>query len=688
MSQAAAKKRIENLSGELNRHRHSYHVLDAPTLSDEAYDSLMEELLALEAEYPALKLPNSPTSRVGGKTLGSFQKVRHAHRQWSFDDIFDLAGLKAWHERIRRLLEKEGIQEEPLYVCELKIDGLKIILTYAGGVLQEGATRGDGVIGEKVTENLRTIQALPLVLPEKVDGVFIGEAWLSFDELKRINKEREARGEMLFANPRNAAAGSIRQLDSRIAAERRLRAFIYDIDAIFKEGESVAPLTQEGELALLRELGFPVNEHWALVRTPEEIQAFYEEWSQKRHNLPYGLDGIVIKVSQRHLQEKLGYTGKAPRFGIAYKFPAEQATTLVEDIQVQIGRTGALTPVAHLRPVRIAGSTVSRATLHNFDEIRRLDVRIGDTVVIQKAGDIIPEILSVIENLRTGKEKKVKEPAICPICGQKTERRAMADGSLSAALYCGNPNCYAVERENIIHAVSKKGLDIPGLGEKIVEQLIEEGLVTDIGDVFTLTAGDLAVLEGFAEKSSEKLEESIRAARRVPTKKFLFALGIRHVGEETAELLVRSLPAPSSDTPKAFGELLGQVTQEELLAIKGIGSTVAESVREWFADSAHQDLLGRMTESGVHLDVSAGLVASAGVFKGLTFVLTGELSSFTRDEAKDMIKEKGGSVSSSVSQKTDYVLAGENPGSKYQKALALGVKVLDEKEFRNLLQKN
>lgn len=693
------------LSREIDTHRHAYHVLDAPTISDEAYDSLVRELGDWEAEFPDLRLSSSPTLRVGGEPLKSFQKVKHATKQWSFDDIFDFGELKAWDQKLRRLLRKqwdEGkINAENYtpeadieYVCELKIDGLKIILTYEKGVLVQGATRGDGSIGENVTENLRTIQSVPLILREPMDMIVVGEAWLSEQELVRINVERKKQGEALFANPRNAAAGAIRQLDSKVTASRKLDSFIYDIDQIAVNNESSAIHSQTEELEVLRMFGFKVNEHYRLCKTVADIEAYYLEWSEKRHGLSYGLDGIVIKVNQRSLQEALGYTGKSPRFGIAYKFPAEQATTVVEDIQVQIGRTGVLTPVAHLRPVRVAGSVVSRATLHNFDEIKRLGVRIGDTVILQKAGDVIPEILGVMENLRMGEERAVEEPEVCPLCEEKAKRLVMSTDELSAALYCTNTRCFAVEREKLIHAVSKKGLDISGMGEKIVEQLMNEGLVKDMADIFALTPGDLAPLDRFSDKSADKLAASIERAKKIPFQKFLFALGIRHVGEETADCIAQGIfgrfTSKSSQAPiKTLSDIatwFPMVTREEWMGIDGIGEKSAESLVGWFGDVKHQELLRTLEGEGMEIILPEKKEKIDQALSGMTFVLTGELTSFTRDEAKAMIKEKGGSVASSVSRKTDYVVVGENPGSKYDTAKELGVKIVDEEGLKRLLE--
>lgn len=696
LSKLDSKERIKKLSREIDEHRSRYHTLDQPTISDEAYDSLLRELEMLEEQYPDFRLSDSPTLRVGAPPLKSFQKVRHNTRQWSFDDVFDEHELKAWDARIRKMLAKKGITEAPEYVCELKIDGLKIILTYEKGIFVRGATRGDGEVGEKVTENLRTIGSIPLRLSKEVDATVVGEAWLSEKELERINKERAARKEPLFANPRNAAAGSIRQLDSRVTAKRKLDSFIYDVDQMTIDHQSFIPDTQIQELKLLKTLGFSVNAEYRLCKTVAEIESYYAEWNKKRHTLPYGLDGVVIKVNAWAMQEALGYTGKSPRFGVAYKFPAEQATTVVTDIAIQVGRTGALTPVAHLRPVRVAGSTVSRATLHNFDEIFRLDVRVGDTVVIQKAGDIIPEIVSVMKNLRTGKEKKVSEPKYCPVCQSPVLRQTVGAGTkkntktdASAALYCSNKKCFAVELERFIHAVSKKGFDIPGLGEKIIEQLTNEGLIGTIADIFVLTPGDLKPLERFAERSAEKLCDAITKAKSVSLEKFLFALGIRYVGEETADLLARQyetvIHSQTIRTPHNLAKAFASVSVEQWESIKGIGKKSAHSLVEWFSHTDNQKLLLALSEAGVRILLPKSIVADE-MFSGKTFVLTGELFSFTRDEVKAMIKEKGGVVTSSVSHKTDYVVAGKDPGSKYEKAQELGITILDESGLKKLLK--
>jgi DNA ligase (NAD+) len=750
MNNDEAQNRIAKLSAEINKLRFEYHVLDKADVTDEVYSSLMEELRLLEDQFPELKLVDSPTQKIGGRPLDKFQKVKHAVRQWSFDDVFSLDGLQKWHEKIDRMIANLGSKSpigllepkfaEPLeYVCEIKIDGLKIIVTYENGIYVRGATRGDGVIGEDVTENLKTIYSLPLKLKYPVSGVFVGECWLSKTELARINAERKKKGEALFANSRNAAAGSIRQLDPKIAASRGLDCFIYDIELLHfpkvepseTEGSTFGkfPETQMEELEFLKDLGFNVNPEAKLCQNVAEIEKYYQSWIHKKDQQNYGIDGVVIKINSREIQEALGYTGKSPRWGVAYKFPAEKVTTVVEDITVQVGRTGALTPLAHLRPVLVAGSTVSRATLHNEDEIKRLDIRIGDTVVLHKAGDVIPEIVEVLISLRTGKEKFFQMPKICPICGSGVERKIG-----EVATYCVNPNCFAVEKEGLIHFVSKKGFNIDGMGDKIVEHLLSENLISNAAEIFELKKGDLEPLERFAEKSAQNLVMAIEASKIITLEKFLFALGIRHVGEETAVLIARAInteiPNSKFQIPNKFQitkskiqnlqdviEVFPKITVEDWTSIKGIGEKSAESLVGWFADKNNLEILERMKKAGVEIkkrerggrgekggkwrewegekgEKRGGWESEkggeegqedGGRLQGKIVVLTGEMEGFTRDEAKDIIRREGGRVSSSVSKNTSFVLAGENPGSKYDKAVALGVRIISEEEFGEMI---
>lgn len=665
-----ARKRAEQLRAVIGKHQHLYHVLDHPEIPDEAYDALMEELRALEGRFPSLKTPDSPTERVGGEPLEAFRKVAHEVRQWSFDNVFDHEGLLAWEARVKRMLGSgNGAPHSPLQYCtELKIDGLKIVLTYRNGIFVRGATRGNGVVGEDITSNLRTIGSIPLKLPKNIDLIAVGEAWLSKQELERINREREKKGEPLFANTRNAAAGSLRQLDPRIAAMRRLDSFIYDID--YMKGEK-HPETQDGELNLLSELGFRVNPHHRVVEGLSSVEEFYREWAKKKDAESYGIDGIVIKIDSRAFQEKLGYTGKSPRWGIAYKFPAEQVTTIVEDIVLQVGRTGVVTPVAHLKPVLVAGSTVSRATLHNEDEIKRLDVRIGDTVILQKAGDVIPDIVSVVKELRAGKEKPYVFPKYVPDCGGPLER---IPGQV--AYRCKNKNSFSQKRRKFYHFVSKHAFDIEKMGPRVVDALLDNGLLASYADIFTLKKGDLLALPRFGEKSVENLLASIERSRTIELPRLLVALSIEHVGEEIAH-----------DVAHAFGtiEAITHARFEDFDRIEGIGPIVARSLAEWFSNPEHKKELAALLRCVKVVSYVRAPSRSSSAFAGKTFVLTGTLASLTRDEAKEKIRERGGTISSSVSARTDAVIAGKDPGSKRQTAEQLGIRIFTEKEFIELL---
>ncbi len=664
------KERYEKLVKKVDNYRYLYHVLDKPEVSDEVYDSLTKEITEIEEKYPELRTPDSPTQRVGGEPLKEFKKVKHATRQWSFDDCFGSEGLKKWDEKVRRMIEKDpSLKGEKIeYCCELKIDGLKMILTYKNGVFVQGATRGDGEVGEDVTENLKTIKSIPMILPKPIDIVVVGECWFSKKHLDKINKERIANGETPFANTRNVAAGSIRQLDSKITASRNLSSFIYDIDQI----STSLPDTQEGELKLLTDLKFKTNPSWEVVDSLEGIEAYYKKWSKQKDKLDYGLDGMVIKINSRKIQEALGYTGKSPRWGVAYKFPAEQVTTIVEDIAFQIGRTGVVTPVAHLKPVLVAGSTISRATLHNEDEIKRLDIRIGDTVILQKAGDVIPDIVEVLKDLRTGKEKAFVFPKKIEACG--------GDGSIEripgqAAWRCVNKNSYEVQKRKFYHFVSKKAFNMDGCGPKILDALLDNGLVTNFDDIFTLKKGDLLSLPRFAEKSVDNLLASVESARSIALNRFIVSLSIPQVGEETA-----------IDLAKNFGTLekIRSAEVEDLQKINGVGDIVGESVYNWFKDKENSKLVDRLLKY-VKIE-SVKKVTSTGKLSGKSFVVTGTLSSMSRDEAKDKIRALGGDISESVSSKTSYLVVGENAGSKLDKAQKLGVEILDEKKFLSLIK--
>lgn len=575
--------------------------------------------------------------------------------------------MREFDARVKRFLKDAyGKSITPTYSCELKIDGLKIVLEYQNGELVTGATRGDGKIGEDVTSNVRTIESIPLTLSKPLSLIAEGEVYMPKSELECQNKERIKNGEEPFANPRNIAAGSMRQLDPKIAAERHLGIFVYDVGLLSQE----FPKTQVEELSLLKEIGFKVNPHFKLCKDINEVIAFWEVWKKKAPKEDYWIDGVVVKVNEKEYQDAIGYTGKAPRFGIAFKFPAEQVTTVVEDIVLQVGRTGVVTPVAHLRPVSVAGSVVSRATLHNEDEIARLDVRIGDTVVLQKSGDVIPDIMSVVTEMRTGKEKKFKFPDYVEDCGGPIER---IPGQV--AYRCVNKNSFAQKRRKFYYFVSKKAFDIDGCGPKVLDALLDAELIGNFDDLFTLTLGDILTLPRFAEKSAENLIESIDKARTITLGKFLTALSIEHVGEETAH-----------DLAEYFGsiEKLRRATVEELNAISGIGEIVAQSLVAWFADPHHTALLGRLLEQVTIENPKKGL-KKAGPFSGMSIVLTGTLSTLGRDEAKDKIRSLGGEISESVSSKTSLVIAGENAGSKFDKAQSLGVRVVNEEEFLKML---
>lgn len=664
---------VERLRAQIDELRYRYHVLNDPEVTDAMYEGLMDELKKIEDAHPELVTPDSPTQRVAGQPLDKFEKVTHQVPQWSFNDAFSPEDIDDWEERILKILEKDlGHRPQDLsYVCELKIDGLHMVLTYEQGKLKTAATRGNGKVGENVTLNIKTIQSVPLTLKKPLDIIVEGETWLSKKMLEKINTERKKNDEPLYANPRNVAAGTIRQLDPKIVAERKLALTAYDISS------NNAPPTQEEELQMLKELGFKTDIHWQVCKNKADIFKFHQEWEHKKTTQDFWIDGVVIKVNQKKYQNILGFTGKAPRWAIAYKFPAEQSTTKVLDVYWQVGRTGALTPVALLEATNLAGTTVTHATLHNFDEIERLGIKVGDTVVVEKAGDIIPKVIRVLAKMRTGKEKSIKRPEKCPVCGTKVGYQSTVDKKQknSVALYCLNPRCYAQELERIIHFVSKHAFDVDHCGEKIVEQLVDAGLIKDAADLFTLTFGDLEPLDRFAEKSAQNLVESVDKAKKVTFGRFINALGISHVGEETAE----DLAAYFETLPK-----LMNATIEELYEIEGVGEKVAVSIQDYFADKKNQQLIKKLLDNGVKIQ-KVERAKKGGKLLGQTFVLTGTLSTLTRDDAKEKLRELGGDISESVSKSTTAVIVGENPGSKYDKAKKLGIDTLSEKEFLKLI---
>ncbi|MBI4239708.1 NAD-dependent DNA ligase LigA [Candidatus Uhrbacteria bacterium] len=691
MTREQAKKRMKQLQSVIEHHSYLYYVLDRPEISDEAYDSMVRELRKLEEAYPNLIAQDSPTQRVGGKALGKFRKVTHRTPMLSVQDVISFDELVAWKERLSRVVPDTSLD----YYAELKIDGLAISLTYRDGLLEVGATRGDGIVGEDVTQNIKTVKAIPLRLrmpPEKEIVRFLkkykdidekkfrqrvetlkgtiemrGEVYMTKDVFEKVNTEaRELQRE--YANPRNISAGSVRQLDPKITASRNLNFYAYAL----KDEETFGLATHEQAHECMKLLGLPVERSAEYCKDLEAACNYQEHIQKIRPTLPFWIDGVVVSVHNNELLERLGVVGRTPRGVVAFKFPPEQATTRIIDVAFQVGRTGALTPVAHLEPVRIAGTTVSHATLHNLDEIKRLDARVGDTVIVEKAGDIIPKVVRVVKEFRSGKEHVISIPKSCPICGSKTYRR---EGEV--ALYCSNPKCFAQDKERIIHFVSKKGFDIEGLGEKIVEQLMSAGLVQTAADIFALTVDELKPLERFADKSAQNLVEAIEKSKDIELSRFLYALGIRHVGEETAR-----------DLAQHFTNIrtLQQASLEGLQAVENIGGVVAQSVYDYFRQEHTAALIGELFKNGVH--IKKVQVVSSQFLKGKTVVLTGTLESLSRDEAKEKIHALGGDVSSSVSKETDYVVVGADPGSKYDKAKKLGIPMLNEAEFLKVLSKD
>ncbi|MGE5557755.1 MAG: NAD-dependent DNA ligase LigA [Bacillota bacterium] len=663
MIPAEIKERVSNLRKEIERHNYLYYVLDKPEIGDAEYDRLMQDLIGLEKKYPELVSPDSPTQRVGGKAAGEFESVRHPVPLLSLANAYNEKDLRSFEERIKRQLPGEDFH----YLVELKIDGLTVALSYERGRLATGATRGDGETGEDVTQNVRTIQSIPLRLRDDASLMVRGEIFMTKKDFAALNGEREREGEELFANPRNAAAGSLRQLDPKITAGRKLDGFFYQVLAADR-GKSV--VTQEQALMFIKELGLKTNQEARLCRNMDEVVELTRYWEERRHDLPYEIDGLVIKVNSLKAQENLGFTAKSPRSMIAYKFPAEEVTTKVKDIEVNVGRTGAVTPLAVLEPVKVAGSTVSRASLHNADYIKEKDIRIGDCAVIRKAGDVIPEVVRILPENRTGKEKIFHMPQKCPICQSDVIR---LDGE--AVARCVGGACAAQLKEGIIHFASRDAMNIDGLGPAVVNQLIEEGLIHDAADLYHLTRDQLVPLERFAEKSADNLIAAIQKSKEVPLHRFLFALGIRHVGANAAREIARFFPTLAA---------LQDAAIEDFIRIPLIGEKIAESLVGYFRDAKNKALLAKFV--GLGLNPGAESAAGSGKLAGKSFVLTGALDNMTRSEAEERIRSMGGKASDTVSKKTDYVVAGKDPGSKLEKARKLGIKIIGEVELLEMLQ--
>lgn len=661
------EKRVAELNKLLHEYGHAYYVLDKPLVPDAVYDQLLNELIALEKANPSLIYPDSPTNRVGGAPLQGFKKVTHNYPMLSLSNAFGEEDLREFDRKIR-----QAIGSNFSYVCELKIDGLAISLRYENGVFVQGATRGDGTVGEDITANLRTIRAIPLRLKEPVTIEVRGEAYMPKNSFEALNKARGERGEELFANPRNAAAGSLRQLDPKIAASRNLSTFIY---AVGGDGEAYGIDSHAEMLDYLETLGFPSNKEREFCETIEDVLAFINKWTENRPNLPYEIDGIVVKVNRYAHQDELGFTAKSPRWAIAFKFPAEEVVTTIVDIDLTVGRTGVVTPTAILKPVQVAGTTVGRASLHNEDLIRQKDIRIGDTVIIHKAGDIIPEVVAVILDQRPEDSVPFEMPKNCIACGSELVR---IEGEV--ALRCVNPTCPAQISEGIKHFVSRNAMNIDGLGEKVVEQLLRAEYIRDVADLYHLEKEQLVRLERMGEKSAANLVEAIERSKDNSVERLLFGLGIRHVGEKAAKLLAEQFESMDA---------LMLAKEEDIKSVFEIGDKMADSIVTFFANEEVQVLIDRLKAAGVNMMYKGKKVqvqVGESPFAGKTIVLTGKLSQLTRNEAKAKIEELGGIVTGSVSKKTDLVIAGEDAGSKLTKAAELGIEVWDEDRLVQQLQ--
>ncbi len=658
------QKRINELTGEIKKHNQAYYEADAPLISDFQYDALMRELISLEAQYPQFAAADSPTQRVGGKALASFSQIEHAAPLLSLDNAFNPQDMLAFFKRVKKTLGAET----PLYVTEQKMDGLSVAIQYRDGKLEFAATRGDGLVGENITANISTIKSLPQRLKKKLPFLAVrGEVYMPKEAFRILNEEREEAGESPFANPRNAAAGSLRQLDEKITAGRRLELYVYEIIAI--EGYELK--SHDLALKTLKEWGFPVNPDYLLTDNEEGILDYIKLWQDKRHNLPYETDGMVIKIDAYNYRDSLGATSKFPRWAMAYKFPPEEAVTQIKDIIIGVGRTGAMTPLALLEPVKIAGSVVSRATLHNEDNIKDKDIRIGDYVIVHKAGDIIPEIVLPKKGKRTGEEKLFIMPEFCPECNTRAIRR---EGE--AAWRCPNLYCPARIRESIIHFVSKKMMDIDGFGPAVLQQLLERELIKDVSDIYFLKEEQLISLDRMGEKSARNLIEAIEKSKKQPLHRLLYGLGIRFVGERAAKILAEN-----------YSDIYGIINAslESLLTIPEIGNKIAISIREYFSNEENLKRIEILANAGLNM-AGGAKNSNDGPLKGKTLVITGTLLNMDREKAKEIIENAGGRVSSSVSKKTDYLLMGENPGSKEEKAKEAGVKIISLEDLKDLIR--
>jgi len=681
-----AKKRIVELRRVIEKYRYAYHVLDKSLISDEALDSLKKELFDLEDQYPELITSDSPTQRVGGEPLKEFKKVEHEQPMISLNDAFSVEDMNDWLEKLENFLGRKVNSD---FYCELKLDGFAVEFLYENKIFKQASTRGNGLVGEDITQNIKTVEAVPLILDDSKAKIKIpkklvvrGEVFVNKKEFERMNREQEAKGLKVYANPRNLAAGSVRQLDPKITAGRKLDSFEYDIIMPSRELEKWGITKHEEEHALLKSWGFKINPHNKRVGSLEEIFKLQNYWTgKKRDDLPYEIDGIVVFVNDNREFERAGVIGKAPRGGIAFKFSPKEATTIIEGIKIQVGRTGVLTPVAILQPVQVAGITITHATLHNFDEIQRLGVRIGDTVIVSRAGDVIPKIIKVLKELRPKHTKEFEMPLVCPVDGGKVIR----DGVFYR---CGNKNCGGVHKEKLYHFVSRGAFNIEGLGPKIIDRFIDDGLINDAADIFNLKEGDIMALERFGERSAQNIVREVNLKKEIPLNKFIYSLGIIHIGEETSILLADKFLSEFDSASVKINDLADyfkNITLEDLQGVRDIGPKVAQSVYDWFRESRNVKLLQKMESVGIKiaLEKKGG---KSDKLKGLSFVLTGSLETMERGEAKEKIRKLGGGVSESVSKSTSYVVVGAEPGSKSEKAKKLGIKIINEKEFLDLVK--